>query len=63
SLEFLLFRVSTLRGLYHRAGIRGIWNFTNRDLNLRDENVVVEDVHFGDSLLTLSYLIAHEGQD
>lgn len=46
-----------------RAGVRGIWNFTNRDLNLRDADVVVEDVHFGDSLLTLSYLIAHEGQD
>ena len=42
------------------AGVPGIWNFTNRDLNIPDADVVVENVHFGDSLLTLSYLIAHE---
>lgn len=43
-----------------KAGVRGIWNFTNRDLSIQDPNVIVENVHFGDSLLTLSYLIAHE---
>ncbi len=42
-----------------KAGVHGIWNFTNRDLNIHDPDVVVENVHFGDSLLTLSYLISH----
>ena len=41
-----------------QAGVRGIWNFTNCELSLSDENVIVENVHFSDSLLTLSYLIS-----
>ena len=41
-----------------KAGVRGIWNFTNLELNITDPNVIVEDVHFADSLLALSYLIS-----
>ena len=37
------------------AGIRGIWNFTNEDLVVSNPHVVVENIHFSDSLLTLSY--------
>lgn len=44
------------------AGVRGIWNFTNHELVIRQENVVVESVHFSDSLLTLSYLISQQGE-
>lgn len=40
------------------AGVRGIWNFTNYEITAPDEEVVVESVHFSDSLLTLSYLIS-----
>lgn len=40
------------------AGIRGIWNFTNTDLDLQTPGPVVENVHFADSLLTLSYMIS-----
>lgn len=40
------------------AGVKGLWNFTNVELKLDDPNVVVESVHFADSLLTLSYLIS-----
>ena len=47
----------TARHLAER-GIRGIWNFTNVELNLDNPNVVVENVHFADSLLTLNYLIS-----
>ncbi len=39
------------------AGVRGIWNFTNIELNYPDQGVVVESVHFSDSLLALSYMI------
>ena len=40
------------------AGVRGIWNFTNHELNIQREDVVVESVHFSDSLLALSYMIS-----
>ena len=38
-------------------GIRGFWNFTNVELSSDVKNVRFEDVHFADSLLTLSYRI------
>lgn len=40
------------------GGVKGIWNFTNTELSIEKAGVIVEDVHFSDSLLTLSYLIA-----
>lgn len=40
------------------AGVKGIWNFTNVELNLFEDDVVVESVHFSDSLLALSYMIS-----
>ncbi|MCM1488519.1 MAG: redox-sensing transcriptional repressor Rex, partial [Firmicutes bacterium] len=38
-------------------GIRSFWNFSHYDLNLEyeDKDIVVENVHLGDSLLTLTY--------
>lgn len=38
-------------------GVRGFWNFTNVELASQADNVRFEDVHFADSLLTLSYRI------
>lgn len=38
-------------------GVRGFWNFTNVELSTEADNVRFEDVHFADSLLTLSYRI------
>lgn len=43
------------------CGVHGIWNFTNCELSFPDKDVVVESVHFSDSLLTLSYLISQRG--
>ena len=40
------------------GGVRGLWNFTNIELDLRGSDVVVENVHFADSLLALSYMIS-----
>ena len=40
------------------AGVKGIWNFTNYEISISQENVVVESVHFSDSLLALSYMIS-----
>ena len=38
-------------------GLRGIWNFTGVDLHLDGIDIPVENVHFSESLMTLSYLI------
>ena len=40
------------------AGVKGIWNFTNYEISFGREDVVVEPVHFSDSLLALSYMIS-----
>lgn len=48
------------------GGVKGIWNFTNIELGIHEDSVVVENVHFADSLLALSYLIsprASEGEN
>lgn len=43
------------------CGVSGIWNFTNVELPQQDmPEVQIEDVHFADSLLTLSYMISEE---
>lgn len=41
-------------------GIRGIWNFTNFDFEVSEKHsdVVVESIHFSDSMRVLSYLIS-----
>jgi redox-sensing transcriptional repressor len=36
-------------------GISAFWNFSHYDLSITHKNVIVENVHLGDSLLTLSY--------
>ena len=44
-----------------RAGVKGIWNFTNIELSVsRSPGVVIENVHFADSLLALSYMISED---
>ena len=38
--------------------ISGIWNFTGQELDSIDGDIVVENVHLGDSLMTLNYKLA-----
>ena len=40
-------------------GVKGFWNFTNVELSSSDPQVQFENIHFADSLLTLSYRIAN----
>ena len=40
-------------------GIQGFWNFTNIELVSNRPNVKFENIHFADSLLTLSYRISN----
>ena len=42
-------------------GIRGIWNFSNMEITLpRRSPVSIENVHMGDSLMTLSYRMTNQ---
>ncbi|MBQ7682158.1 MAG: redox-sensing transcriptional repressor Rex [Oscillibacter sp.] len=41
-------------------GVRGFWNFTNLELDSAHPEVKFENIHFADSLLTLSYRIAND---
>ena len=40
--------------------VKGIWNFTGKELDLTGSRIVVEDVHMGDSLMSLCYEVAKE---
>ena len=42
-----------------QLGVRGFWNFTNVELTSPVPDVQFENIHFADSLLTLSYRIAN----
>ncbi len=44
-------------------GVSAIWNFVGCDLHLEDRDVVVEQVSFADSLLTLSYRLSEKEND
>ncbi len=41
-------------------GIRGFWNFSHYDLRINNPHIIVENVHLGDSLMTLAYCM-HRG--
>lgn len=43
-----------------QLGIRGFWNFTNVELSTQVPGVFFENIHFVDTLLTLSYRISRE---
>lgn len=42
------------------CGVKGIWNFTNIELELDKPDVRVENIHFSDSLLTLGYFLTEQ---
>ncbi len=41
-------------------GVKAFWNFSHYDIAVDYPDVVVENVHLGDSLMTLSYLLEHQ---
>ena len=42
------------------CGIKAIWNFTDAEIDPGDSGVIVENIHFSDSLLALSYYLSGE---
>ena len=45
------------------AGIVGFWNFSSFDFAYHYEGIATVNVHLGDSLLTLSYLMTHMDEE
>ncbi len=45
-----------LTDLLCRLGIKSFWNFSNYDISMAHPEVLVENVHLTDSLMTLSYI-------
>ena len=39
------------------AGVKGVWNFANMELKSPSADMIVENIHLGDSLMTLCYRI------
>lgn len=40
------------------CGIRGFWNFSNMELSIPEYPVYIENIHLGDTLMTLCYELA-----
>ncbi len=49
--------VKDVSELAARSGVRGIWNFTGIDIDADLGDLIVENVHLSDSLLTLGYYL------
>ena len=44
-------------------GIKGLWNFASTEIEIEGSDVVVQNVHMGDSLMTLCYELTKHNQD
>ena len=44
-------------------GIKAIWNFTDAEIDPGDSGVIIENIHFSDSLLALSYYLSERGRE
>ncbi len=42
------------------AGVKGYWNFSHYDLSVEYDDIIVENVHLGDSLMSLGYLMRND---
>lgn len=46
-----------------KLGIKGIWNFTNVELEVDNGGTVVQNVHIGDSLMQLTYRMGSKEEE
>ncbi len=44
-------------------GVKAFWNFSHYDINLEHSDLIVENVHLGDSLLALNYGVSNATDD
>ena len=45
------------------AGVVGLWNFANMELKIDNPDVIVENIHLGDSLMKLCYELKTKKED
>lgn len=45
------------------CGVEAIWNFTNVELTEPNSSTIVENIHFSDSLLALSYFVSERNDE
>ena len=45
------------------AGVRGLWNFANMELKIDNPDVIVENIHLGDSLMKLCYELKTKNEE
>ena len=45
------------------AGIIAFWNFSSYDFAYHYDSIVTVNVHLGDSIMTLSYLVTHMDEE
>ena len=46
-----------------KMGVKGFWNFSNMELKLEDPDVIIQNIHLGDSLMTLCYQIVSKNNE
>lgn len=51
-----------LANVLPELGIRGVWNFSHYDLSVPRPDLTVENVHLGDSLMSLGYRLRNSEQ-
>ena len=54
--------VAALAGRLYHLGIKNYWNFSHYDLAIRYPDVIVENVHLSDSLMTLCYRMSNKSE-
>ena len=47
----------------YKAGVTGVWNFANMELKSPSPDMIVENIHLGDSLMTLCYRIKSKDKE
>lgn len=52
-----------IAGFLTTHGVNAIWNFTNIEITSPESSTIVENIHFSDSLLALSYYISEDNDE
>ena len=52
--------VADLADRLHALGVKNYWNFSHYDLAIKFDDIIVENVHLSDSLMTMCYRITNE---
>ena len=55
--------VETISERLYAVGVRSFWNFSHYDLNMKFDNVIVENVHLSDSLMQLCFKINQQNDE